>query len=284
MTDTTPGPAAADLAERLAVARELAVAAGGLLLERLGEAGVQAAKAGTEFVTDADREAEELVLAGISRRFPEDGVLAEESGASGACDRAGGRTWYVDPLDGTTNFAHGYPFFAVSIACGDADGILVGAVCAPYLDELYTASRGGGAMLERPAHRRRQGLGPRPARSLATALLATGFPYVRDATVDLNTRLVRDFLVAPCHGVRRGGSAAIDLCHTAAGKLDGYWEWRLRPWDTAAGALIAREAGCIVTDAAGAEVPVPADSVVAAAPGLHEAMLAVIAAAEGGAP
>ena len=282
MTDTTPGPAAAELAERLTVARELALAAGSLLLERLGQAGVQAAKAGTEFVTDADHEAEELVLAGLSRRFPQDSVLAEESGASvvGAGDAE--RTWYVDPLDGTTNFAHGYPFFAVSIACGDADGVLVGAVCAPCLDELYTASRGGGATLERPAHHRRQALGRRRQLPLASALLATGFPYVRDATVDLNTRLVRDFLVAPCHGVRRGGSAAIDLCHTAAGKLDGYWEWRLRPWDTAAGALVAREAGCVVTDAGGVAVPVPADSVVAAAPGLHAEMLAVIAAAAGG--
>ncbi len=99
--------------------------------------------------------------------------------------------------------------------------------------------------------------------------------------MDRNTRLVRDFLKAPCHGVRRGGSAAIDLCHTAAGKLDGYWEFRLRPWDTAAGTLIARESGVQVTDAAGAAVEVPTDGIVAAPPGLHEAMLRIIAAGEG---
>ncbi|HPF70814.1 MAG TPA: inositol monophosphatase family protein [Candidatus Krumholzibacteria bacterium] len=133
-------------------------------------------------------------------------------------------------------------------------------------------------MLERPAHGQCLPVGRRGPTSLDRALLATGFPYVRDGLVDRNTRLVRDFLKAPCHGVRRGGSAAIDLCHTAAGKLDGYWEFRLRAWDTAAGTLIAREAGCRVTDAQGADVAIPTASVVAAPAGLHEAMLAVIAA------
>ncbi len=277
-----PLESSADLAEQLFAARELALRAGGLLLERLGRAGLAEAKGGTEFVTEADRLAEELILEGLARRFPGDSVLAEESGASGA-GRPGGRTWYVDPLDGTTNFAHGYPFFAVSIACGDTDGPLLGVVCAPYLDELYLAHRGGGAVLERPGHRQCVPLVRRAPVELERALLATGFPYVRDELVDRNTRLVRDFLKAPCHGVRRGGSAAIDLCHTAAGKLDGYWEWGLRPWDTAAGALIAREAGCRVSDADGTETAVPTASIVAAAPVLHEAMLRVIAAERGGA-
>ncbi len=274
-----PEPHPADaVSATLAAARDLALQAGAGVLARLGHAGVVEAKGGTEFVTEADREAEGLILAGLAARFPGDRVLAEESGESGG----GERIWYVDPLDGTTNFAHGYPFFSVSIACADGDGLLAGAVFAPYLDELYLAGRGRGATLERPERGTRIVLGPRLDVTLDRALLATGFPYVRDELVDLNTGLVRDFLKAPCHGVRRAGSAAIDLCHTAAGKLDGYWEFRLRPWDTAAGTLVAREAGCRVTDAAGAERAVPTAGIVAAPAGLHAAMLAVIAGAGGG--
>ena len=272
-----PEPTAPDLDARLAVARDLALAAGALLLERLGRTGPVEAKAGTEFVTEADREAEALILGGLGARFPGEAVLAEESGRRGGRD---GPVWCIDPLDGTTNFAHGYAFFGVSIACTDADGPLAGAVCAPYLDELYLARRGGGAAWERPRLGEGGDLGRRGPTELARALLATGFPYVRDALVDRNVRLVRDFLKAPCHGVRRGGSAAIDLCHVAAGRLDGYWEFGLRPWDTAAGTLIAREAGCLVTDAAGRDEPVPTASVVAAAPGLHDQMLRILAAAE----
>jgi myo-inositol-1(or 4)-monophosphatase len=270
-------PPAEDLSGPLFAAREIALEAGGLLLQRLGRAGVREAKGGTEFVTDADRAAEDLILDALARRFPDDRVLAEETGECGG-DAPDGRTWYIDPLDGTTNFAHGYPFFSVSIACADPSGLLLGVVCAPYLDEVYLAHRGGGAVLERPGHGACLPVGRRGPVELDRALLATGFPYVRDSLVDRNTRLVRDFLKAPCHGVRRGGSAAIDLCHTAAGRLDGYWEFRLRSWDTAAGTLIAREAGCLVTDAAGEAVEVPTASVVAAPPVLHEAMLAVIAA------
>ncbi|MBE0568008.1 MAG: inositol monophosphatase, partial [Krumholzibacteria bacterium] len=251
MPGQPPPPSAAQLTAQLFAARDLAREAGALLLDRLGQAGPAEAKDGTEFVTEADRCAEELILAGLARLFPADHVLAEEAGETGAAGGAGARTWYVDPLDGTTNFAHGYPFFSVSLGCADRDGLLFGIVCAPYLDELYLAQRGAGAVLERPEHGHCLPLGRRGPAALEQALLATGFPYVRDQLVDLNTRLVRDFLKAPCHGVRRGGSAAIDLCHTAAGKLDGYWEFRLRPWDTAAGTLIAREAGCRVTAADG---------------------------------
>jgi len=149
-------------------------------------------------------------------------------------------------------------------------------VLAPYLDELYLAAAGQGARLERPGHGLSRSLEVRGPVALEQALLATGFPYVRNETVDHNTRLVGDFLKARCHGVRRAGSAAIDLCHVAAGKLDGYWEWRLRPWDTAAGALIAREAGALVTDFHGTEVMIPTDHVLAAAPGLHPVMKDII--------
>lgn len=264
---------ASDLAAQLEDLRRLVLQAGGLLLDMFGKARTVHAKLATEFVTDADRAAEDLLLAGLARLFPGDGVTAEESAPAPG---SSGRTWYVDPLDGTTNYAHGYPFFAVSAGCADPQGLALGAVYAPYLDELYLSHRGGGAMLERPRWGGRMELPRLAAVDLEAALLATGFPYVRDAVVDLNTRLLRDFLKAPCHGVRRGGSAAIDLSHVAAGRLDGYWEFSLRPWDTAAGTLIARECGAVVTDLQGAGAEPPWRSILAAAPGLHGRMLAVV--------
>lgn len=233
-------------------------------------------KAGTEFVTETDRRSEELVLAGLARLFPGEPVMAEESG-----DHAGRgeRTWYVDPLDGTTNFAHGYPFFCVSVGARDAAGMQLAAVCAPALGECYLAGRGLGASVLLTATGRESPLGQLKPVSLDRALLATGFPYVRDELVARNTELVRSFLQAPCHGVRRAGSAALDLCHVAAGRLDGYWEFRLRPWDTAAGILVARECGAIVTEADGTAQEHPYRSILAAAPDLHGQMARVINAA-----
>lgn len=267
------------LAEQLARLRELVLAAGELALDSYGRAARVQAKSATEIVTDTDHRVEELLLAGLTRDFPDDHVLAEESGRRDGA--AGGRTWYLDPLDGTTNFAHGYPFFAVSAGCAGPAGLELGAVHVPYLDELYLARRGGGAVLERPRHGERRALAPRGPVPLERALLATGFPYVRDAVVDRTLAAVGAFLKAPCHGIRRGGSAATDLVHVAAGKLDGYFELRLRPWDTAAGTLIAREAGVIVTDLAGAQVAVPDLGVVAAAPLLHARLLEILAATAG---
>ncbi len=267
------------LAEQLARLRELVLAAGELALDSYGRAARVQAKSATEIVTDTDHRVEELLLAGLTRDFPDDHVLAEESGRRDGA--AGGRTWYLDPLDGTTNFAHGYAFFAVSAGCAGPGGLELGAVHVPYLDELYLARRGGGAVLERPRHGERRALAPRGPVPLERALLATGFPYVRDAVVDRTLAAVGAFLKAPCHGIRRGGSAATDLVHVAAGKLDGYFELRLRPWDTAAGTLIAREAGVIVTDLAGAQVAVPDLGVVAAAPLLHARLLEILAATAG---
>jgi myo-inositol-1(or 4)-monophosphatase len=272
---TVTGPLFADLD----VARELALTAGAGLLEHLGEAGAVDAKAGTEFVTEADCRSEDLIVAGLRDRFPGDHILAEESGSlEGDHEAASGRTWYIDPLDGTTNFAHGYPFFAVSMACGDASGLLMGVVYAPYLDELYLAVREGGAVLERPQAGTRRVLKHEKPVDLSAALLATGFPYERDDLVDRNAGLVADFLKAPCHGVRRGGSAAVDLCHVAAGKLDGYWEFKLRAWDTAAGTLVAREAGAIVSDIAGDVEPIHTTNILAAPAGLHTQMIRILTA------
>ncbi len=253
--------------------KALALEVGAAIGEQLNAVHTFDAKAGCEFVTETDRMSEDMVLAGLTRLFPGEPVVAEESGSHPG---GGDRTWYVDPLDGTTNFAHGYPFFCVSIGAVDPEGLVLGAVCAPALDECFLAGRDLGARLLRPRGAGESVMPRRSAVDLESALLATGFPYVRDELVGKNTELVRDFLQAPCHGVRRAGSAALDLCHVGAGRLDGYWEFRLRPWDTAAGVLVARECGAIVTEAGGAAAILPYASILAAAPGLYDKMLGII--------
>jgi len=154
------------LAEQLVVLRELSLAAGSMLLDSLGQVGTIEQKNATEIVTEVDRRVEEMLVEGIQDAFAGDKIVAEESG-----DTAGGsgRTWYIDPLDGTTNYAHGYPIFSLSMACVDAEGLALGAVFAPYLDELYLAHRGGGAILERPQHDHR-GSGARGGRQIGRLL------------------------------------------------------------------------------------------------------------------
>lgn len=268
------------LTEELFVLRELALVAGGMLLDSIGRVGSIERKQATELVTEVDRRVEEMIIEGITHTFAGDAIVAEESGTAAG---SSGRTWYIDPLDGTTNYAHGYPIFAVSLACTDADGLALAAVYAPYLDELYLAHRGGGAVLEQPRSGRNNPLEQRQPVVLTDALLATGFPYVRDEGVDRNAGRVRDFLKANCHGVRRGGSAAVDLAHVAAGKLDGYWETSLRPWDSAAGTLLARETGAVVSDQSGGQAPLHFTEILAAAPGLHGAMIEILARSAAGA-
>jgi len=273
MPSPTPAP---DLKAQLTLVRNLALEAGRILLANFDQVGTVNRKRATELVTDLDGRVEEMLLESLQIHFPADRVLAEETGeyAGGS-----GRTWYIDPLDGTTNYAHGLPTFSVSIACSDAQGLQLGCVYAPYLDEMYLATQGGGALLERPGHDTRRTIGTTRIEAVEDALLATGFPYERDQKVDLATGLVNTFLKRRCHGVRRAGSAAVDLAHVAAGKLDGYWELNLRPWDTAAGILLAREAGALVTDFAGEDIALPHESIIAASPALHRQMLAVIAPA-----
>ncbi len=267
------------LAEELFIVQELVTAGGNMLLESMGDVGTISTKRATELVTDLDSKVEDFLLEGLGHHFADDHFLAEESGGKTG---QSGRTWYIDPLDGTTNYAHGYPFFSVSVACADADQLLLGAVYAPYLDELYLAHVNGGAILKRPRHGGSEPLEKREPTKLTESLLATGFPYVRDELVDRNAAHVARFLKAKCHGVRRGGSAAVDLVHVAAGKLDGYWEYSLRPWDSAAGTLIAREAGALVTDHQGAESRLHYVSILAAAPGLHEQMVQMLGTGQPG--
>jgi myo-inositol-1(or 4)-monophosphatase len=224
-------------------------------------------KGAIDLVTDADRASEEAVLAVLRDRFPGAGVLAEESGASGSA--SAGLRFLVDPLDGTTNYAHGLPHFAVNVAAADARGVAAGATCDPMRGELFLAARGGGATVDgRPL--RHSGCA-----ALGDALLVTGFPYDIHVAHEAVLRLF-GAMVTRARGVRRLGSAALDLAWVACGRFDGFWEVRLKPWDLAAGLVLAREAGAVVTDLEGGDRVLETGGVLAAAPALHPRLLEVV--------
>ena len=220
-------------------------------------------KAGNDLVTDADTRVEQQILAALRKSFPEDGILAEESGGK---RRTTGRYWIVDPIDGTTNFIHGIPYFALSIALAEQDHLLAGVVYNPITDELFAAERGRGAFLN--SHRIRA----TGNASMERALLATGFPHNNKENLARYLDSFREIFTA-CRGVRRQGSAALDLCHTAAGRYDGFWETGLSPWDIAAGALILQEAGGLITDLSGKGNFLTSGEVVAGGPKIQRQLL-----------
>ncbi|WP_418991437.1 inositol monophosphatase family protein [Alistipes sp.] len=198
----------------------------------------------SDVVTRADRESEELIAGAIVERWPSHAILGEEGGSRGAA--ASDYRWVIDPLDGTTNYSQGLPVFAVSIALQYRGEPIVGVVYAPYLNELFTAARGGGAYLSTG------GGTPQPIhvagkQSLPTAVVATGFPYDKDRNPDNNAANVARIL-PHVRDLRRMGAAAYDLCAVAAGFLDGFWELGLHEWDVAAGSLILLEAGGVIRE------------------------------------
>jgi myo-inositol-1(or 4)-monophosphatase len=194
-----------------------------------------------DFVTVADRESEERIVSSIRSRFPSDGFLGEEGGWQGDGEREGTRTWIIDPLDGTSNFIAGFPFWCVSIAAREAGRIVAGVIWDPLRDELYTAERGGGAF----RNGLRLSVSARPG--IDGAFLATGFPFRSRDRIDLYLALFKAVFLR-ARGIRRAGSAALDLAQVAAGVFDGFFEFHLAPWDVAAGALLIEEAGGRVTD------------------------------------
>ncbi len=218
-----------------------------------------------DLVSDVDRRSEQYLLGQIHQRFPAHRIVAEESGVLAG---SGDHTWYIDPLDGTGNYVHGLPIYSVSIAYAERGGFSLGVVYDPMRDECFSAERGQGAWLNgQPIH-------PSSTPDLDHALLVTGFPYDIRTNPENNLDHYAYFALRS-QGVRRLGSAALDLCYVACGRLDGFWELRLQAWDVAAGALIALEAGAIVTNLAGGEdVISPPQSVVVANPQLHPMMLA----------
>ena len=251
-----------------AVAHHAARTSGKILSRMYGQVNHVTKKGEIDLVTEADLQAEKAILEILERHFPHDHILSEEAGSAG---QSSTRTWFVDPLDGTTNFAHGFPVFAVSIALHDITGPLVGVIYDPLRNECFAAARGQGATLN-----------GNPVQStsvprLKQALLATGFPYDRHTAEDNNIDSFKAF-IRKAQGVRRAGAAALDLAYVACGRLDGFWEVEINQWDVAAGGLIAREAGAKITDVYGdpdfLRKPV---TMVGANPTIHKQMLDVLA-------
>ena len=246
------------------VALDIAQAAGSMLREELGRTRrIELKDSPTNLVTEMDPRAEALIVGRLRREFPDDAILAEERGAS---DGRSGRRWIIDPLDGTTNYAHGLPIFAVSIALEDHEGIALGVIHDPNQRETFTAERGRGAYLN----------GARLAVSGTTrlneSLLATGFPYDIRESPRTNLPEYAAFSLRS-QGVRRTGSAVLYLAYVAAGRIDGYWELRLGPWDAAAGWLMVEEAGGRVTNLTGAALDLMAPAIVASNGHIHDEML-----------
>jgi myo-inositol-1(or 4)-monophosphatase len=219
-----------------------------------------------DFVTDIDRKAEADILETLRRAYPHHAFLAEESGASGNADT----TWIIDPLDGTTNFIHGFPVFAVSIACQVNDRIEHAVVYDPMRQELFHATRGAGAFVDN----RRMRVSKQ--RTLEGALIGTGFPYRENLHyLDPYMAMMRT-VITHTAGLRRPGAASLDLAYVAAGRLDGFWEIGLKPWDTAAGTLLIREAGGLVGTLDGGEYR-QNGNIVAGNPRIFNALLEVLA-------
>jgi myo-inositol-1(or 4)-monophosphatase len=248
-------------ARELLVARRAAAEAAALIDARAGAERVRE-KARADLVTEVDEAAERAILARIRGAFPDDRIVAEESAAAAV---SAGRRWIVDPVDGTVNFVHGHPFVCVSIAFADDRGVAVGVIHAPLLGEVYHAVRGGGAFRnDRPVRVSEVQRGE-------AALWATGFPFKQGkGDPEVYFRLVSDILLAS-HGVRRAGAAALDLAYVACGRVDGFFEIGLSPWDIAAGLLLVEEAGGRVTGwPADAEGPLATGRLLASNGRVHE--------------
>lgn len=254
------------LEKELHVASAAAREAGKILEKHFGAVANIRKKGVIDLVTDSDLEAEKAILHMIRTHFPADRVIAEESGSRG---ESHDRVWLIDPLDGTTNYAHGFPFFAVSIALEIKGKAVLGIVYNPHLEEYFEAVKGSGARLN---NRRITVSG---TKKIGESLLATGFPYdIQENAKDVLELFGR--IITKAQGVRRPGSAALDLCYVACGRIDGFWEKGLHPWDTAAGAVIVQEAGGVLATYQGADYTPYENTVVAANPVLLEKMLGII--------
>ena len=222
-------------------------------------------KGKNDYASEVDRMAEREIISIIKAAYPEHAILAEESGKHKGNDFV----WIIDPLDGTTNFLHGFPQYSVSIALKYKGKLEVGVVYAPLRDELFTAKRGGGAML----NSRRQRVTNQ--NSLKGALIGTGFPFKTDRDLDAYLGMFRA-LTTECAGIRRAGSAALDLAYVAAGRMDGYWEIGVMEWDMAAGILLIKEAGGVVTDFSFNDNYLESGNVIVGSPKMHQLMYQLI--------
>ena len=255
--------------EYLDFATQIARAAGDVLKHYADREKHIELKGRANLVTAADKESESLVIDAIRQRYPGHAILAEESGALGAAGSPEFK-WVIDPLDGTTNFAHRYPFYCVSIALEQNGEVTCGAVYDPVRDEMFHAARGTGAFM----NNRRIVVSDVP--KLTDSLLLTGFPYNLREQIDTVVAQFRVFLIES-QAVRRGGSAALDLCYLANGRCDGFWELNLHPWDTAAGKIVLEEAGGRLTDYAGSPFSIYMKQIVASNSRIHAELLSALA-------
>ena len=227
-----------------------------------GDAFKVSAKGRNDYVTEVDRACEAAIIDELRGRYPDHAILAEESGSHSGNDFE----WIIDPLDGTTNYLHGFPQWSISIGLRHRGQLQQAVVYDPLHEELFTASRGRGAML----NDRRIRVSNR--RGLDGALIGTGIPFREQGHLDLYLRMMREMIIDTA-GIRRPGSAALDFAYVAAGRLDGFWELHLSPWDFAAGALLVTEAGGTVTDLAGGDRWFDTCNLVAGGLKVHQAML-----------
>jgi len=245
---------------------EIAREAGVFLKERLHADHSIDFKGEINLVTEADRSSEEIITSRIKNLFPDHDIMAEE----GTNITTGSEyRWIIDPLDGTTNYAHGFPVFCVSIALQSMSRVILGVIYNPMLDELFVAERGEGAFLQgRKIH-------VSHTKRLAEGFVATGFPYdVRENCRDALAYF--DEMIPKAQAIRRQGSAALDLAYLAAGRFDGFWELRLKPWDTAAGWILIEEAGGVVTDLSGKSYFLNSPSIVASNGVIHKELMGVL--------
>jgi len=241
---------------------EIAREAGSLLMEHFQQHVKVEYKGEADLVTVADRKSEALIRERIRQHWPTHDVLGEEGGLH---DTGSDYRWYVDPLDGTTNFAHGFPVFCVSLALEYKRQVIAGVIFDPTRDELFSAEKGSGASLnQQPIHVSKTA-------NLAECLVATGFPsHKRHKNPNI---FFYHQITLHTHGVRRAGSAALDLCCVACGRFDGFWEFKLNPWDTAAGVLLVEEAGGKVTDFSGGQFQLNSRETLASNGLVHGALL-----------
>lgn len=253
------------------IAVRAALEAGRLLKERLGDVRTIDYKEAYNIVTDVDKASEAKIVSIIRGEFPDDDILAEEGGFT---EGAGlNRRWLIDPLDGTTNYAHTYPFFSVSIALEEAGKRILGVIYNPMTDELFWAEPGEGAWLND------EKISVSDLKELNSSLLATGFPPDTAKAVRSNLLQFKT-LTDRTHGVRRDGSAALDLCFVACGRLDGFWEMKLAPWDIGAGSLIVEEAGGRVTNLSGGALDIYSGHILATNGKIHDDLTEALVAIE----
>ncbi len=250
------------------VAQIAAREAGKLILEKLGKSKIDY-KSAFNLVTDADKASEAKIIEIISSEFPDDQMLAEESGDSLGGKGQNGRRWLIDPIDGTTNYAHAYPFFCISIALVENGRRTLGVVYNPVNSELFWAEPGKGAWLnDNKIHVSK-------VAKLEESLLATGFPPNSAKSIENNMEQFKH-LTGVSHGVRRDGAAALDLCYVACGRLDGFWEKNLGAWDIGAGSLIVEEAGGRVSDLNNSSLDLTKGNILATNYLIHDEVIAAL--------